>query len=90
MKKLLIACYILLGFTGMVSAQEVAKKTANQTTTKAKPAAPAAPAKAGPVKKDGTLDKRFSANKSSTPALAAGPVKKDGTPDKRYKANKKN
>jgi len=35
------------------------------------------------LKKDGTPDKRFKANK--TPK---GPLKKDGTPDKRYKANK--
>jgi hypothetical protein len=35
------------------------------------------------VKKDGTPDKRFKANKDT-----AGPKKKDGTPDKRYKANK--
>lgn len=34
---------------------------------------------AGPVKKDGTPDKRFSSNKQ---------LKKDGTPDMRYKVNK--
>lgn len=41
---------------------------------------------AGPVKKDGSPDKRFKANKASS-----NPVhhKKDGTPDKRYKENKK-
>ena len=50
----------------------------------AKPATAAKPAAAGPVKKDGTPDKRFKANK--TPE---GPLKKDGTPDKRFKANKK-
>lgn len=45
---------------------------------------------ATPVKKDGTPDKRFKANK----AVAAAPattshLKKDGTPDKRFKENKK-
>ena len=94
MKKLLIACCMLLGFAGMVSAQEVAKKAAKPATTQAKQTtakvSPAATATAGPVKKDGTLGKRYSANKTATAAPAAGPVKKDGTPDKRYKANKKN
>lgn len=63
------------------------------TLPAAKPAAPAAkPATtttAGPVKKDGTPDKRFKANKTAPAATPAGPVKKDGTPDKRFKANKK-
>lgn len=35
-------------------------------------------AQSGPVKKDGTPDRRFKANKK---------VKKDGTPDMRYKVN---
>ena len=85
---------MLLGFSGMVSAQAVAKKAAKQTTIQVKQtipkAIPPAPVAAGPVKKDGTVDKRYSANKNTTAAPAAGPVKKDGTPDKRYKANKKN
>ncbi len=42
------------------------------------------PVTAGPVKKDGTTDMRFKANKEKV----TGPMKKDGTPDKRYKANK--
>ena len=87
MKKLLIAFCMMVGFAGMVSAQAVAKKALKPTTTQVKPAAPTT---AGPVKKDGTLDKRYSANKSAKPAPAVGPVKKDGTPDKRFKANKKN
>lgn len=37
------------------------------------------PAAVGPVKKDGTPDKRYKANQK---------LKKDGTPDKRYKENK--
>lgn len=97
MKKLLIVFCMIVGFAGMASAQAVAKKALKPTTTQVKPAAPtttqmkpAAPTTAGPVKKDGTLDKRYSANKSAKPAPAMGPVKKDGTPDKRFKANKKN
>lgn len=103
MKKLLIAFCMMVGFAGMVSAQQVAKKAVKPTATQAKPvtaakavATPATPAKpatattAGPVKKDGTLDKRYSANKAAKASPAAGPVKKDGTPDKRFKANKKN
>ena len=69
---------MLLGFTGIVSAQEVAKKAAKQTTSTAKQttakAISAAPATAGPVKKDGTPDERYNANKSSTATPAAGPV----------------
>ena len=39
----------------------------------------------GPVKKDGSADMRYKANKT---AKVAGPTKKDGTADMRYKANK--
>jgi hypothetical protein len=53
--------------------------------TKPAAAATAAPAQ-GPLKKDGTPDKRYNANKEV--AKPAGPLKKDGTPDKRYNANK--
>lgn len=59
---------------------------AQQTKTVAKPAdkkeVKAAGTNAetkGPVKKDGTPDKRYKANKK---------LKKDGTPDKRYNVNK--
>jgi hypothetical protein len=55
-------------------------------SVQAKPPTPAKATVAGPVKKDGTPDKRYKANK--TPAKTAGPLKKDGTPDMRYKANK--
>jgi hypothetical protein len=42
------------------------------------------------TKADGTADKRYKENKTTTTkAVSAGPVKKDGTPDMRYKANKK-
>ena len=53
-------------------------KSAKKETKKADPVA-------GPAKKDGTADMRYSANKN---AKVAGPKKKDGTADMRYKANK--
>lgn len=77
------------------------KKAEKQTTArkvapaavKAESTAPAAPEAtapskkvAGPVKKDGTPDKRYKANKDTTTVVHR---KKDGTPDKRYKENKK-
>ncbi len=91
MKKLLIAACFMLGFAGLASAQQAAKKNAPAKVVKmekAKPAAVAAPAAdaAAPKKADGTPDKRFKANKAKTEA--SGPVKADGTPDKRFKANK--
>ncbi|MEO6231672.1 MAG: hypothetical protein ABJB11_04710 [Ferruginibacter sp.] len=64
-----------------VTMQKKDAKVATVATT-AKPAVKTA---AAPLKKDGTLDKRFTANK----AAATTVVKKDGTPDMRYKENKK-
>jgi len=58
------------------AATKTDEKAATKTDAKTK----------GPVKKDGTPDKRYKENKE--PKAAAGPTKKDGTPDKRYKANK--
>ena len=91
MKKLLIAVCFMLGFAGLASAQEAAKKKVSAKVVKmekAKPAATAAPVAdaAGPKKADGSLDKRYKANKTK---LSAGPLKADGTPDKRFKTNKK-
>jgi len=42
------------------------------------------------LKKDGTPDMRYKANKDAakTATTPAGPLKKDGTPDMRHKANK--
>jgi len=70
----------------------VKKEAATQTVkvkeaAKVKPATPATTTTTGPLKKDGTADMRFKANKEKP---ASGPLKKDGTPDKRYKANKTN
>jgi hypothetical protein len=102
MKKLLIAACFMLGFAGIASAQEAAKKApekkAAMTVVKKAPEAkvvkmekakPATTTAAGPTKADGTLDKRYKANKGKTAAPAEGPLKKDGTPDKRFKTNKK-
>ena len=55
-----------------------AAKTQDASSAKATPASK--PANTGTMmKKDGTPDKRYSANKK---------MKKDGTPDKRYSSNK--
>ena len=56
-----------------------------KTTAKAPAADKQNPSAAAPgvLKKDGTPDKRYKANKTAT-----GPLKKDGTPDMRYKSNK--
>jgi hypothetical protein len=58
------------------AAKPVAKKEKTEATVVKKETKVTAP-----VKKDGTPDKRYTANKQ---------LKKDGTPDKRYKQNKKN
>lgn len=109
MKKILIACSMLLGISLAASAQtpataatakkqvatkhavaatETAKQKTQQTAaavkqTEKKTETAATQAKAaGPLKKDGTPDKRYKENKQMVH------VKKDGTADKRYKENK--
>lgn len=84
MKKLFFAICFLLSLTMFANAQQPGKKAPKKEAVA--PAATTTGA-ATPLKKDGTPDKRFKANK--TAPAAAGPLKKDGTPDKRYKANKK-
>jgi hypothetical protein len=96
MKKLLFAAALLIAGTGLFAQAQPkteAKEKAKLTTVKNE--SPAAPAKVvpvakraagAPVKKDGTADMRYKANKEA--AKPAGPVKKDGTADLRYKANK--
>ncbi len=111
MKKILIACSMLLGISLAASAQtqtpataapvkkhmtakhavaatETTKQKTQQTTAavkqtekKTETAGNLAKA-AGPLKKDGTPDKRYNENKQMAH------VKKDGTPDKRFKENK--
>lgn len=87
MKKFLTALSVVLGL-GLASAQQVQPAA---SAAKAVPAAKAAKAEAQKepkaavaakpavvMKKDGTPDKRYKANKH---------LKKDGTPDRRYKTN---
>jgi hypothetical protein len=94
MKKLLIAFCLMTGIVGLANAQVATQKAPVKKEVKApavvEKAKPAATVTSAPKKADGTLDKRFKANKGAAVAPAAGPVKKDGTPDKRFKANKKN
>lgn len=110
MKKILIACSMLLGISLAASAQtqtpattpskkQVATKHAVAVTDAAKQKTQQAAASvkqtekktetaatqaktSGPLKKDGTPDKRYKENKQMVH------VKKDGTPDKRFKENK--
>ena len=72
MKKLLTVLVALTLFAGASFAQSKDKQQTVKTTTTA--------TATSKVKKDGTPDKRFKANKK---------LKKDGTVDKRYKENKK-
>lgn len=96
MKKLIIAVFAMLSISAASFAQK--KKAATEPTPIPKTAAPTKPKKAtevttesnapltdrGPLKKDGTPDKRYKANKTAPKPK----LKKDGTPDKRYKENK--
>lgn len=87
MKNLLTTLLLTFGI-GMATAQATPAATATKKqVTKTEKKAKTVEAKAAKVantpdvkmKKDGTPDKRYKANKT---------LKKDGTPDKRYKANK--
>lgn len=81
MKKLstvLLALMMLV--SGVTFAQNTAPKAKPAPAAQAAPKAKAGPeTQAAPLKKDGTPDKRYKANKR---------LKSDGTPDKRYKENK--
>ena len=79
----MLALMALIGFTLTANAQQAPKKEAKTTKETKAPEAKKEDAK-GPLKKDGTPDKRFKENK-----VPKGPLKKDGTPDKRFKENKK-
>ena len=87
MKKLFNLLMLLAFMATAGFAQVPAKATSNQTVTKTSKKAVQTMQTAGPMKKDGTPDKRYKANQMTKP-MAAGPMKKDGTPDMRYKANK--
>jgi hypothetical protein len=74
MKKVILVLSLVFALTGFSYAQTTPAKTA---TTKP----------AGPVKKDGTADMRYKANKDAAKTQPTH-VKKDGTADKRFKENK--
>ena len=84
MKKILLIVNLLLVCAGFTFAQTT--PPAKTTAPKAKTATTVTTPAAGPLKKDGTPDMRYKANKDA--AKPTGPLKKDGTPDMRYKANK--
>ena len=72
------------------NAVKVTKEQKPVPAVAAKPAVVAVKeTKASPVKKDGTADMRFKANKDAAKKTTTGPLKKDGTKDLRYKENKK-
>lgn len=88
MKKILLALTALVCMASFSFTQDK-KAKAREATPAAKPFAAAKPVAAAPaakMKKDGTPDMRFKANKDA--AKPAGPLKKDGSPDMRFKANK--
>ncbi|HXS56540.1 MAG TPA: hypothetical protein VN726_10485 [Hanamia sp.] len=107
MKKFLITALMIAGSYGMANAQAQPKVATQKTTAHTSTHAVTAKSTPAPVvkmnstktttvttphmKADGTADKRFKENKTTTTTktTAVGPVKKDGTPDMRYKANKK-
>ena len=100
MKKLLIAAFMMMGFTGLVSAQQAAPKTVVTKSTDKVVVKKVGTAKvvkmeksthvaATGLKADGTPDMRLKENKVKTKTVT-GPTKKDGSADMRYKANKKN
>ena len=92
MKKLLLSLTLVAGLFTASFAQTTpatpVKKEAKATKPAAASTAPAKTATTAPVKKDGTPDMRYKANKET--AVPVTHAKKDGTPDKRYKENKKN
>lgn len=89
MKKITSLFMGLVVFTSMTFAQNKMEPKKAEKAPAAKvekmEAAKPKPAKAPAVKKDGTPDKRFKANKAEK---AEVPTKKDGTPDMRFKKNK--
>ena len=94
MKKIALIVNLLFVFVGLGLAQTKpasakAARKAN-TTASAQPAKPATSPKTtatGPLKKDGTADMRYKANKDAAKTPSQH-FKKDGTPDMRYKENK--
>ncbi|MES2702986.1 MAG: hypothetical protein V4649_10120 [Bacteroidota bacterium] len=87
MKKIfvLLAALIMIG-NGAIAQKKAARTATTQTQPVNSLAAQPVPAAGQKLKKDGTADMRYKANKEKK--AVPGPVKKDGTPDKRFKANK--
>lgn len=77
LSSLLMALMLVLSLNAGAQQSKNAAKPAEKKEVKATGSANAETK--GPVKKDGTPDKRYKANKK---------LKKDGTPDKRYNVNK--
>jgi hypothetical protein len=81
MKKFLLALSFLIGAATVSVGQ-----TPQQTKTVTKSEKVTKETTKPTLKKDGTPDKRYKENKSTT--VVEQPTKKDGTPDMRYKSNK--
>jgi len=84
MKKFTIVVMLFIGFAMGMNAQEPNKKITEKKETKTV-VKTVAKESIGPRKADGTLDKRYKANKATADKVT---LKKDGTPDRRYKQNK--
>jgi hypothetical protein len=89
MKRIVIVLFFITGLFGFLNAgaqqKTTSKKAAGKTATVQSKDSTAA-SKPG-MKKNGTPDMRYKANKGLK-TTSAGPLKKDSTPDMRYKANK--
>ena len=83
MKRIIIALFFLVGIFGSANVNAQQKKPAKTSTVKAKDSTTA---KTG-MKKNGTPDMRYKANKEAKTDTTVH-RKKDGTADKRYKENK--
>ena len=91
MKKIIIALLFLAGTLSFTNGWAQQKTTGKKSATTAKTATVKAKdstvVKKSGMKKNGTPDMRYKANKTAK-TVPAGPLKKDSTPDLRYKANK--
>ncbi|HVS96627.1 MAG TPA: hypothetical protein VHE54_09065 [Puia sp.] len=94
MKKIALIVNLLFVFVGLglaqtqpASAKDARKARTAASVQTAKPATTAKTTAPGPLKKDGTADMRYKANKDAAKTPPQH-LKKDGTPDMRYKENK--
>jgi hypothetical protein len=86
MKKIIVALFFLVGTLGFTNAIAQQKPAAKKSTTKTM-AKDSTMAKKSGMKKNGTPDMRFKANKGMKSDSVVH-KKKDGTADMRYKENK--